>query len=499
MKCCLVFAGGGTKGPALAGALSAFAPKYGVLEVVGFGGCSVGSILAVLGAAGYRDQDELKSLLNEISLETILGDKYGRLNKLRTEIEILQGGWIGAKARSFRTIRKMFNGDLGLFNHQAIKKHIRELIIQKLPDLENQETISFQAFERATGVRLRIIATDLSSKSETNSCRNDKIAAPTSRIKIYGGDCTPEESVLDAVAASCSFPIVFNPLKTKSGSVLVDGGIISNAPSFLFRDLNEQGIRTYLIDLVNPPPDDDPAKDMFSYLNEIVTSFGASDELLREASPLYDYFPIIFDTPEQTFSLSTDTERLFNIGLNKITDLIRTSEDLNSFIGNDDELYNRLIDKYGAPEPYESLLFTYLLTLSDMFGIDNSDIRASIYVPSTNKVYPIYFGWNDPDIVFGPGFRRDEGPVGKAWIGSKIIHFEHRSVRSGYKEWKLSELSKQSVSNRMMTGIAIPVYPPDRAYRNNDNEITGQVGEAWAVILIEYASLDPILSPEQLV
>lgn len=57
----------------------------------------------------------------------------------------------------------------------------------------------------------------------------------TSDVKVWSADLTPDDSVARAVRASASIPLFFQPVDGR----YVDGGIISNLPSFVFSNHEE--------------------------------------------------------------------------------------------------------------------------------------------------------------------------------------------------------------------------------------------------------------------
>lgn len=64
-------------------------------------------------------------------------------------------------------------------------------------------------------------------------------------IKLYSTEKTPEDRVSLVVSSSISIPLLFQP--STKGELLVDGGIVSNYPTWIFdseREKNEGGVVT---------------------------------------------------------------------------------------------------------------------------------------------------------------------------------------------------------------------------------------------------------------
>ncbi|MCU9613848.1 patatin-like phospholipase family protein [Caldibacillus lycopersici] len=190
-----VFSGGGIKGLAFIGA-------YEELEAKGItfsrlAGTSAGSIIASLIAAGYTAQ-EVNNALNELDLTSIL-DKRPALFPLK----ILN--WLPLYWR------------LGLYKGQALENWIAERLLAK----------GIKTFADLPPGKLRVIVSDLT---------NGKMVVLPDDLHKY--DLAFESfSVAKAVRMSCSIPYFFEPvqLKTSKGKVvIVDGGVLSNFPMWLF-------------------------------------------------------------------------------------------------------------------------------------------------------------------------------------------------------------------------------------------------------------------------
>jgi len=202
-----VFEGGGVKGIGLVGAL-AVAEEQGY-QWVNVAGTSAGAIVAALLAAGYT-AIEIKDILNELDYnrfkDASILDRVplaGPLASLVFEKGIYEGKFLENWLR-------------GLLGEKKVAT-FKDLI---LPDYNDDERYRF---------RLRVIASDIS--------RGRLLVLPQD-IADYG--ITPEHlNVAAAVRMSMSIPFFFEPvklrnMKTNQVSYIVDGGLLSNFPVWLF-------------------------------------------------------------------------------------------------------------------------------------------------------------------------------------------------------------------------------------------------------------------------
>ena len=223
----LVFQGGGVKGIALAGA-------YSVLEEAGYrpqnmAGTSAGAIVAVLVAAGYTGK-ELHDVLGEVEFRKFLD--RGWEDRLP-----LGGGALGLVL------------DQGIFEGKEILRWLRELLADKgvarFGDLVRPES----ATETRYRYKAQVIASDVSHR------RMLVLPQDAAHLGIDPDDL----EVATAVRMSISIPLFFEPVRQpargKEGEhVIVDGGLLSNFPVWLFDTDEPPPWPTFGLKLVSPEP-----------------------------------------------------------------------------------------------------------------------------------------------------------------------------------------------------------------------------------------------------
>lgn len=202
-----VFSGGGIKGFALVGA-------YEEIERRGYrfkrvAGTSAGSIVAALIAANYSSK-EIHQLLNELELEKFLDAR-------KTFIPFPVMKWI------------LIYWRLGLYKGDELEKWLAEKLAAR----------GVRSFADLPPQTLRVIASDLTN--------GQLIVLPDDLIK-YGID-PGSFSVAKAIRMSCSLPYFFEPVKLythRTANIIVDGGVLSNFPMWLFDKENIKKVRPVL-------------------------------------------------------------------------------------------------------------------------------------------------------------------------------------------------------------------------------------------------------------
>jgi len=192
-----VFSGGGLKGFALVGA-------YQVLEAENFrfkrvAGTSAGAILAAFIAAGYSG-NEIQTMLEELDVPSLLDPR-------RTILPFPFMKWVNVYHH------------LGLYKGKALEKWF----FQKL---SAKGVYTFGDLPRDS---LKLVASDLT---------NGRMIVLPDDLQKYDIDAK-NFSVASALRMSCGIPFFFEPVTLKTGkgdSVIVDGGVLSNFPLWVFDD-----------------------------------------------------------------------------------------------------------------------------------------------------------------------------------------------------------------------------------------------------------------------
>jgi NTE family protein len=202
-----VFEGGGVKGIGLAGALATLEERdYRAQNIAG---TSAGAITAALLAAGYSAA-ELREII--VSLD------YRQFQ---------DRGWEDKIPLIERSLSMLL--DLGLYEGDRFLEWIRERLVAKgihtFADLVHDEFADDPRYRS----RLQVVASDVTT--------HELLVLPRDATKL--GIQPDDLDVALAVRMSMSIPVFFEPVRvvnetTGQVHVIVDGGMLSNFPVWLF-------------------------------------------------------------------------------------------------------------------------------------------------------------------------------------------------------------------------------------------------------------------------
>jgi len=204
--CIGVFQGGGCRAAAFAGAYDA-AFKLGVRfsEVAG---TSAGSIVAALLAAG-AEPAFLLDRLEKMNFAQLLA-KPTRSTFATSSTLFAAVSKVTCEGKLLHSIADVVRLG-GLYSSAQIEIWV-ESCLKELTTRKNGPVLFSDLV-----MPLHVVAGDLS----------------TMKPRIWSSRTTPDQSVAHAVRASCNIPIFFQPVEEGS-ALLVDGGLVSNIPHFLF-------------------------------------------------------------------------------------------------------------------------------------------------------------------------------------------------------------------------------------------------------------------------
>jgi NTE family protein len=480
----IVFAGGGVKGAVLGGCFHACDDAK--VTAVGFGGTSAGSIVALLASVGYSGR-ELETLLTETSFLDFLDDGGDKLSALKQDFAqfsetMPMRSWspkvIHDKWRCYQKAKNHLASTRGLYDGNRLVDFLVEKVAIKLgKDQVTVRAASFSDLREMGGKPLRVVATDL------NSCH-----------AVLLGNDENDVSAIQAVRASAGYPIVFKPVEL-GGRRLVDGGLSSNLPAFLFEtEYIEDRVPTLAFDLVSPKTDleSNPSNAMRVEGDEVKDSceterandwtweegrefaslllgsaLEASDVILRETTSGVAYFPI--QTPPGINTLDFDLPRekraaCFNAGFRGARERLSKFEPIARTGLTSEELKATLIRDNGPPSIYEPILRALMDQINAVCTGDLGRMRAHIMLltgrqsdnaASTRIIaYSLGMGEDNDSTL---EIDQHAGCSGAAWETQKIHVADLRHAREDPTKWHMTDVQHRQVPDDIQSMISASI------------------------------------------
>ena len=436
----------------MAGCLAA-AQEQGI-EFVGYGGTSAGSMVALLASAGYTGR-EVGELLKNLDFRDLLDDKGTALSQAHPCItrlfKALEDSWWGGKLWELWGVSSLVNslGDkIGLYHGQELKQYLLKQIRDRRATLAQYADITFEHLEQAGCPPLKVVASDITTRRP----------AVFSRTQTdYGA------SVLDAVRASTSYPFVFQPVE-KNDRWLVDGGLSSNLPAFLFaEEYRSTGIPAFAFDLTVAPS---PASGKYGFSrflpDMLATAFEASDEVQRRVLRGVHYVPVPVppDIGTLDFGISAqDRARLYDIGHREVSSFLAKFHPLQRAKEAGNRMKQLLQAEYGSPQLFQPVLYGLAKQIEKETGAYN--VRVTVMLP-TGRPAPsriVVYGYNmdgDPDSDLE--LPEDAGCTGQAWAtrGPAIADLEEAAAKP--EPWKMTEEQHAKVPKSRKAMLAVPIH-----------------------------------------
>ncbi|WP_096188454.1 patatin-like phospholipase family protein [Evansella halocellulosilytica] len=236
MKVDGVFAGGGIKALAFVGALEVMNEEN--IQFERLAGTSAGAMTAALVKAGYNSK-EIASLFDDMKFQQLLDPRIGT-----TVFPFIR--WL-------RLYRRM-----GLYKGDVFESWLKGL-------LKSKGVSSFADLPEGS---LKMVAADIT---------NGRILVLPDDLKKYG--IIPHSfSVARAIRMSCSLPFFFEPatITDSNGnkSLIVDGGVLSNFPIWIFQKRGQKNLRRPVIGFrLTPSLDSIPPRNVTNALTMLHSMF----------------------------------------------------------------------------------------------------------------------------------------------------------------------------------------------------------------------------------
>ncbi len=286
-----VFSGGGIKAYAFIGALERVKERN--LHINRVAGTSAGAIFAALLAAEYSI-DEIREILFDLQVEKILDPPI--LNKYMSFIK-----WISLYRQ------------MGLYKGEKFEEWIDTLLAHK-------GVHTFQDIEEDS---LKIVVSDISL--------GKLVILPDDLQRVYG--IAPKHfKIATAVRMSAGFPYFFMPKKlhyADTYSYIVDGGVLSNFPLWVFRRHNRDKrpvLGLSLSEAVENAPQlkINQSLDMFRALFSTMMRAHDTRYIAKAKEQHIVFLPVKqFNSLDYTINLE-EKQQLCSIGYNEMSHFLKT-------------------------------------------------------------------------------------------------------------------------------------------------------------------------------
>ena len=442
-----IFEGGGAKGLAHIGALKA-AEENGV-RFIGVAGTSAGAIVASLVAAGYT-ADELylpgnkKSLFAFNFLDFFPERDWTNLMELKKQS---LGVFTGRKScfgiwrslnwfliRNNNRIRSVVER-LGFLGTDQFEAWLDEKLRLKLLSGEPSGAVTGPngkvAF-RDLPIPLKVIASDIRNR----------------RVRAFPSAPQGTESVAAAVAASISIPIVFMPQLTATEH-LVDGGILSNFPAWVFdreRETSPPLTPTFGFRLVTSLVNQKQSEPFPQFLIDLFhTSVFGDNSLETRAVANLHQIPLRVRIGPLDFSMSPQTrDDIYRDGKNDARDYFQ-----GKYVGPRD------------PADMKRILRTAHRAMQGEMG-RQGHLRVNVMRPVDRNTLKVVYCHNmdsDDDYDDAIEFPKGRGACGLCWDRLDFVLCDLDDAKATYAtRWRMTKHQQRLVRHNLKSLLSVPIF-----------------------------------------
>lgn len=477
MEAYAVFAGGGVKGVAFAGCLKAAELRN--IQFCGFGGTSAGSIVALLASIGYSADEIERIMIDKIDFADFFSDKGVKLRKGKELLKSISGDSATALSKvklgiqyvilpSTISCLQILKKSLGLYDGKDLIDKVRTLVRERNGFDKLSDDFTFENLETFQAKPLKIVASDVTKRQ----------AALYSRNNIQYGD-----SVLSAIRASTCYPFVFSPMGHGVDSKLVDGGLASNLPVFLFDEERMIDRRPLIaFDLVESQNAQRSSDRLLGFCGDLLaTALAASDELFRRKDTGIIHIPITIppDIDALKFELTRKEKTdLYESAFRQTTEYL--SDKLPSLTVTGGSIEERRA-RYGTTGEFGTALRAMANDIVMATGCDK--VRCYVMLPiGSNSQQVLFHHGMDDDGDSAWEMELDAGPSGHVRIRETMTILKLDDLRKNPKDYKLSTHHiKQIPKDRK----ALCCYPIRKLSNGNKNrgDVVGTVSVDTATTL----------------
>lgn len=446
-----IFEGGGAKGLAHVGAIKAAEERK--IQFIGVAGASAGAIAAALVAAGYEADDlytpgaaqgklniDFISLLEKLLWQQFVNLKGDTKNTFvgvsPTKAWFRAGGFYRRNKEILSTLSRR----RGIFDSAKFEALLNQVLQDKIG------TGSGPSGEILFGdlpLPLKIIASDVTKQ----------------RIKIFSKDLTPTIPISTAVAASIAIPYFFVPKRieenpdTTEETELVDGGLLSNFPAWLFDDerrRNGPHVPTFGFRLFQRDQEDGQKDSFLNFSKRLFSTVLSGDQQLevREIENL-NIIPLPVSVGTFDFDLSAvQKDRLYSDGKSAAQQFF-----LNELGPRDPQFMRRALEQVGTSFQQEAL------------SNKNGHLRVNVVMKTTKGTLRVLYNWamdNDADDRLE--FEIGSGASGSCWEQQRPVVCDLNAAKATFaSQWKMNKYQQALVRRELNSLLCVPIFDPSTA------------------------------------
>ncbi len=466
MKAYAVLSGGGVKGAALAGCLAAAGERD--IEWVGCAGTSAGALIAALASVGFGGAaigEKLKTDLHPRALVDDRGAQLDEVVKLRAQVRPLVTGNLFDRGRALvalsrNAVLKAIGTDYGVYDGAYLEKAVGAMI-RTGPLVAGKPSDTFQDLIAAACPQLKVVASNIS----------------TNRAVVFPDDA--QMAVASAVRVSMGYPFVYRPMKTDQNQLLVDGGVASNLPCFVFareHELTRHPI--FAFGLVSAPAAAPDNYDALNYAEELLdTALAASDQLFVEIVPGVHYIRVPVPAGIGTFNIdvrSGDIDAMFNAGYVAATQFFNAYEPLRRAAVAGHKLQLQLQNVYGDPKLFQPALWGLQQMIQQR--TQAQEVRVHLMLPTgradRSRIVVYHFGFRPEDNDRDLELEEFAGCTGEANKNRLPAIADLVDAHQNYPRWGMAQPQQARVAPDRKSMLSVPVF--------RDSQSAPR--EAWPVV-----------------
>ena len=330
----------------------------------------------------------------------------------------------------------------GVFGTEKLATWLEELLASRIHHRTGPDgRVAFQDVDTP----LFIIATDVASG-----------------IKLFSRKYTPKESISDAVAASASIPFFFMPKELQEAS-LVDGGLVSNFPAWVFDEERHKCgplIPTFGFDLVTARPVEPITP--FPFAESLFRVLLDGDRLLEvRAVENLHVIPLQVHCSTWNFDLTpVQKDKLYHDGLRGARDFFLRQ------VGPRDPDHMRKILE---------LVHGHMLGVLKKLGCH---LRVNVIMQTNSKRLRVLYSCNmEKDADDRLELESKGGASGRCWSKKDFVICDLEDAKRTYgKKWYMNKYQQALVRPTLKSLLCVPIFDQskyDKTKPNSKNPILG--------------------------